>query len=205
MDKLTAPTTVSAMHTVLFNDDLLQLVLDHCDCTTIAVLRLSNRYLEKEVSPRLFRTLLLSTRKRDMRRLNRVAQNDKFAVGVREIIWQSAHYSENEVLYTEAEVLMLSSTTCAREEDAQVLASSPAFRKTVARLKQLGRDKDELWEPADLHKSLAKAYLRFPVLEHVTITTWHAGDDPKNNRFLDLARLLSNTHAMPPPFRALQG
>ena len=78
---------VTGPHAVLFNADLLDVILLHCDRTDIVSLRLCNRAFEAAASPHLFRRLLLSPRKRHTRRLHRVANTPKFARGVREIVW----------------------------------------------------------------------------------------------------------------------
>ena len=84
--------TESPAHAVLFNKDLLDITLIHLDVATIAAIRHCNRALEAAASPFLSHTLLLSTRKRHLLSLRRVAESEKFARGVPKIVWQTAHY-----------------------------------------------------------------------------------------------------------------
>ena len=92
---------ITAALAVLYNADLLDIILLHLHRSDIQNTRLSCRSIEEIASGHLFRTLILSSRKRHFRRLRRVAAEYKFARGVRDIVLEIAHYCRHERFYRE--------------------------------------------------------------------------------------------------------
>ncbi|KAK4539628.1 hypothetical protein LTR36_010511 [Oleoguttula mirabilis] len=185
-----------ATRSVLSNDDLLSNIVAFSDTSVISYARLVSRGFEAAASPYLFSTLRLGLRKRYFRRLKRVAADEKFAKGGREIVWDTATYACGARPYDSTDVSYLwyysgaspdeISTHCQSERDA-----------ALARLKAL--DKDEMAIVADfsglavqLHESLRC----FTGLKGVTFTTWSSA----NRAFFD-----RDSKRMSPPYRTLAG
>lgn len=80
---------LSASENVLSNDDLLTAIFAYLNKDIISRVRLVSRVCEAAASPFLFTTLRLGFRKQYIQRLNRVAANEKFAKGVREVVWDT--------------------------------------------------------------------------------------------------------------------
>ncbi|KAK3722412.1 hypothetical protein LTR37_002403 [Vermiconidia calcicola] len=198
--------SVSPAHAVLLNKDLLDIILIHLDVATIAGIRHCNRALEAAASPFLFRTLLLSTRKRHLRRLRRVAESEKFARGVRKIVWQTAHYGASAIendpqgRYDHAIHFML--RLSGRQEDRSTKHTEQQHAATVNRYIRLGRDEVTARTDGNLKPMLLEAFSSMTGLKTVVIKVWSEGGDGMR-RFFDLDAILPVNQTMPPPYHTL--
>lgn len=151
--------STTAAHAVLFNGDLFTLILPHLDTKAIRHLRLVCRTLEDAASPHLFRTLHLNLSKRSFRRLHRSAASPHLAKGVREIIWDTTHYSTFGNRYTQHDVAKLGALAglwCVHDDDEaytfeevmqeDYLYPCQGMEVTLARLRALAKDEQDLIE-----------------------------------------------------------
>lgn len=190
----TTPSTVA----VVSNPDLLTLVFAHLDTAGIANSRLASKYFDTVASPHLFNTLRLGFRKRYLRRLSRVAAIEKFAKGVREIVWDTAHYSTNNVAYNNHDILYLLVLSGAPYEQL-IQHDHRDHRAGLARLTALAKDEKDIAHAPRLMDVLVAAFEPCMGLKALTITNW----SNKNRMFFDLDAVLARSALMPPPFRTL--
>ena len=173
-----------ATHGVLFNTDLLDIVLLHSARTDIASLRLCCTALETAASPHLFRRLVLSSRKRHLRRLKRIADDEKFAKGVREVVWETAHYGtnvpEDNVLSDDQEFTRLLYLS-GYDEDHE-LWSAERQKKCFARLRSLRSHDMSVWS-AEFLKWLRGNFSKLKGLNSLVFTVWNAGENGERKFF----------------------
>ena len=175
-----ANTTVA--QAVLFNRDLLDIICLHTDRHVITSLRLCCRTLKGAAAPHLFRRLVLSARKRHTRRLQRVAACEKFANGVREIVWETAHYggdidNENQEIFIKAFLLLGDAT------ELEATTSSEQQRVWMARFKNLKAHEKGVWTDKDLTIGMIEAFRKLVGLRSVVSTVWDA-QEHGHKRFL---------------------
>jgi hypothetical protein len=174
---------------VLSNPDLLDLIFEQLDKPSIAIARLVNRNFEQRASPYLFRTLVITARTRHLRRLERVAESDKFSKGVREIVWDTAPYGDGSTSDTIGDVKQLfinrSALFCLTGEDPtnNVELYGAQARKVVARMWQLEHDEAAVFSDSDtLRELLVWSFQQMPGLKSVVITSWYMGENGERRR-----------------------
>ncbi len=134
---------------VLFNGDLLGIILEHTPRVDVTNIRLCNRAMSIAASPYLFRTLLVSSRKRHLRRMKFVAGHALFSRGVRKIVWEATAYGKKSHHHTPSSYLNLvrrlvfPSPPVPPEEEIE---SARRRKKLVGwRLNELTLDEGQLW------------------------------------------------------------
>lgn len=190
--------TASAAHKVLSNDDLLDIIFSSTP-ESISYARLVSRTFEASASPHLFRTLRLSALKRHLRRIKRVAADPKFAKGVRNIVWETVHYVKSGQLYDDLDVISMiclggEALVKKHEKDSQ------EYTVSVARLRALARDEEELGDWVGLLKELVSAFRSFTGLRSLEITSWSSH---KGKAFFNEDEILGRNGCMPPPLHTL--
>ncbi|KAK5124803.1 hypothetical protein LTR85_001516 [Meristemomyces frigidus] len=192
-----AETTAS--HRVLANDDLLTAVFEQLDSVgSLGHVRLTSKAFEVAASPYLFSTLRLGFRKRYLRRLKRVAADRKFAKGVREIVWDTAHYATNGSPYELFDVGALMLSTGVPYEE-MIPRSREHGGTSLARLRALAKDEDELCGREAVLVELVEGLRSFTGLKSVVIACWSS----RRRHFVDADAILARGRTMPPPFRTL--
>jgi len=192
---------------VLANDDLLTVIFAHLDHATVGQVRLISHLFEAIASPYLFATLRLGFRKRYMRRLRRVAAEEKFAKGVRKIVWDTAPYTfhpafphERYDAYYYTELMYLCGATEAEIDEPRSLQQ----KVCLCRLNRLASDKQRLIAALDdghLHHKLVEGLRTFTGLKAVKVPNWSS----EGRSFFDRGSIVDVGKLMPPPLLALDG
>lgn len=160
------PTTMTIWH-----PDILNSICDLLDTASIEALRLVNSSISETATPYLFRILVLGLRKSRFARLQWVADRPNFAKGVREIIWETAHYHDDkcydkrwlhddrsgphDLQWSKCPVVL------ARQE-----------KHVLGRYRQMASDEEELLR-SNPYGVLRQAFTKFAGLTTLHIAAWH--------------------------------
>ena len=165
----------TAAHPALFNTDLLDIVMRYTERCDIASLRLCNKTLEAAATPHLFRKLVLSAQKRHMRRLVRVANTDKFAKGVRELVWETFSYEDFE--YDEAATGRFTFESLPDRHMGKSWTAKQ-FRASMAELESLKLHEQSFWKDEKTLNQIVTALKNMSGVRKLVVTVW----DGRNRR-----------------------
>ena len=169
---------MAPVHDVLYNSDLLRMIVPHVDQSTIAGLRLTCWSFKHVATPHLFRTLVLSTRKRHLRRLRYVAADDELRKSVVEIIVETGNYGMHALydFYDNDVRAMCKFSGVEVDKDEDVRENSAYV--CLHRLRNLRWDEAETMRAASgLENAWSDPLKKLKKLQQVTFTNWYSGVD----------------------------
>lgn len=173
-DSSSCVTGIAPVVGALGIEDILHHVCDHLASSgsDIASLRLTCRHFESIASPYLFQTLRLGARVRYLRRLKRVAADERFSRGVREIVWDTATYGYPEKFFEAEDVTKMLTLGDATMQDIQAISEQEMVN--AAKYAQgLASDEHTIFRnPVVLIKLLRHSFRKLTGLESLVFTTW---------------------------------
>lgn len=156
----------------VWHPDILEVICSYLDTTSIKSLRLVRRNDSEVATPYLFRTLVLGLREHRIARLVGVAENQKFAKSVRNILWDTAHYYDEEPPFDEKLFVRGSGEHCLKLD----FSVDPAKRRrqkrhVLNRYAILAAEERAILE-SDLVGCLSEAFKRMPNFRSLEMTAW---------------------------------
>lgn len=173
-EQLTYITTVT-------HPEILHNICPYLDTPTIKALRLASHSVNDVATPYLFRCITLSIHKRRLARLEWIAEQPKFAKGVREIVWETAHYSD-----PDPQINMDVFKRTMEGEPRGILSRMPLSRDFEARWRQQERmiqkyrrlaTEEEALGRTDLVETLSQSFRKLQNLKSLVMTVWNREAD----------------------------
>ena len=154
----------------IWHIDIFDIVCACLDTASIKSVRLVNHKLSETATPHLFNKLALGLRKRSLECLAWVTAQPKFAKGVREVVWETAHYYHEDHPYDEnifEEPSLFANL--GYSDDAKIRKQQQ--QNVLTRLCTLAAEVLDLLERLrnDTDKTLAACFSKLPALKTVVL------------------------------------